>query len=98
MNVVKSLTGHRKDTFTLFIIYVVSIVTVFVFISFFNSSYETVKSINETVNVDIYLKNDVNNSYSSQFVETCDDILETCLLYTSPSPRDLVVSRMPSSA
>ncbi|MGM9959594.1 MAG: ABC transporter permease [Erysipelotrichaceae bacterium] len=77
MNVVKSLTGHRKDTFTLFIIYVVSIVTVFVFISFFNSSYETVKSINETVNVDIYLKNDVNNSYSSQFVETCDDILET---------------------
>ena len=35
------------------------------------------KSINETVNVDIYLKNDVNNSYSSQFVETCDDILET---------------------
>ena len=77
MNVVKSLNGHRKDTFTLFIIYVVSIVTVFVFISFFNSSYETVKSINETVNVDIYLKNDVNNSYSSQFVETCDDILET---------------------
>ena len=23
---------------------------------------------------------------------------ETCLLYTSPSPRDLAVSRMPSSA
>ena len=32
-----------------------------------------------------------------------DDIEETkefeiCLLYTSPSPRDLVISRMPSSA
>ena len=26
------------------------------------------------------------------------DSLETCLLYTSPSPRDQVVSRMPSSA
>ena len=25
-------------------------------------------------------------------------ILNTCLLYTSPSPRDSVVSRMPSSA
>ena len=25
-------------------------------------------------------------------------ILNTCLLYTSPSPRDLVISRMPSSA
>ena len=26
------------------------------------------------------------------------DYIETCLLYTSPSPRDLAVSRMPSSA
>ncbi|MGN1405100.1 MAG: ABC transporter permease [Erysipelotrichaceae bacterium] len=77
MNAIKSLAGHRKDTITLFIIYTVSIVAVFVFISFFNSSYETVNSINENVNVDIYLKNDVNNSYSSQFVKTCDDILET---------------------
>ena len=29
----------------------------------------------------------------------CDDIrLKICLLYTSPSPRDLSTSRMPSSA
>ena len=27
-----------------------------------------------------------------------DGILKVCLLYTSPSPRDLAVSRMPSSA
>ena len=27
-----------------------------------------------------------------------DDIYATCLLYTSPSPRDLSTSRMPSSA
>ena len=27
-----------------------------------------------------------------------DLVLETCLLYTSPSPRDLRLSRMPSSA
>ena len=26
------------------------------------------------------------------------DYVESCLLYTSPSPRDLAVSRMPSSA
>ena len=26
------------------------------------------------------------------------ELLETCLLYTSPSPRDLSTSRMPSSA
>ena len=29
--------------------------------------------------------------------QACEDILN-CLLYTSPSPRDLVISRMPSSA
>ena len=29
---------------------------------------------------------------------TPDEILNTCLLYTSPSPRDRSVSRMPSSA
>ena len=27
-----------------------------------------------------------------------DDILYSCLLYTSPSPRDATLSRMPSSA
>ena len=27
-----------------------------------------------------------------------DDLNDTCLLYTSPSPRDKTVSRMPSSA
>ena len=27
-----------------------------------------------------------------------DDMIDTCLLYTSPSPRDLYRSRMPSSA
>ena len=30
--------------------------------------------------------------------ETIDDSLQTCLLYTSPSPRDAHESRMPSSA
>ena len=94
MNVIKSLTGHRKDTFALFNIYVVSIVTVFVFISFFNSSYETVNSINENVNVDIYLKNDVNNSYSSQFVKTCDDILETVVCKGGMNIRSTVGSAM----
>ena len=27
-----------------------------------------------------------------------EDLIETCLLYTSPSPRDATLSRMPSSA
>ena len=28
----------------------------------------------------------------------CDDSFQSCLLYTSPSPRDYAASRMPSSA
>ena len=30
--------------------------------------------------------------------ENKDEVIEICLLYTSPSPRDLSTSRMPSSA
>ena len=30
--------------------------------------------------------------------DACSNCLGTCLLYTSPSPRDLSTSRMPSSA
>ena len=44
---------------------------------------------------------------ASKTIETVDDVFEasyahkalkTCLLYTSPSPRDGLLSRMPSSA
>ena len=41
------------------------------------------------------------NSMSRKFWVELPEILEEvnrCLLYTSPSPRDLAVSRMPSSA
>ena len=32
------------------------------------------------------------------FESTYDEYIEICLLYTSPSPRDGLLSRMPSSA
>ena len=34
---------------------------------------------------------------SDDILELCD-LVEVCLLYTSPSPRDYAASRMPSSA
>ena len=34
----------------------------------------------------------------SDGLDTANDLIENCLLYTSPSPRDLSTSRMPSSA
>ena len=30
--------------------------------------------------------------------QACDALIQDCLLYTSPSPRDATLSRMPSSA
>ena len=39
-------------------------------------------------------------SFAAQLDPTLDEIgdIKTCLLYTSPSPRDRSLSRMPSSA
>ena len=48
------------------------------------------------------LKGKVNNLNESKFVEFAEEAKNTCpiscLLYTSPSPRDISGSRMPSSA
>ena len=38
----------------------------------------------------------LDNSYV--LIEISEAVYNTCLLYTSPSPRDLSTSRMPSSA
>ena len=49
-------------------------------------------------------KNDITNryyafsSFPGEIKEFYDSQLDPCLLYTSPSPRDGLLSRMPSSA
>ena len=58
--------------------------------------------------VEIELANEISNSRAAvakKFGRNVDDIIvlertwvDTCLLYTSPSPRDATLSRMPSSA
>ena len=47
----------------------------------------------DTVTVDI-----IENALSNAREEMDAVLFRTCLLYTSPSPRDLSTSRMPSSA
>ena len=37
-------------------------------------------------------------AYSTVYLRTIENISRPCLLYTSPSPRDMRRSRMPSSA
>ena len=38
------------------------------------------------------------NNFDTKIIGTTNDYSKTCLLYTSPSPRDRQKSRMPSSA
>ena len=40
----------------------------------------------------------LGKSMATRFAELGADLVITCLLYTSPSPRDRTRSRMPSSA
>ena len=42
--------------------------------------------------------NEINNKNIDQINKSYSGYNVTCLLYTSPSPRDLSTSRMPSSA
>ena len=50
----------------------------------------------ELVNAVRVISDKVKNNIIS--IDTIDDSIINCLLYTSPSPRDLSTSRMPSSA
>ena len=55
------------------------------------------EQMEEVVVTGSYIKRSSENSPSPLSVITSADI-EDCLLYTSPSPRDATLSRMPSSA
>ena len=46
----------------------------------------------------IFGKRDEDAAFGLAYAHADDDIKNICLLYTSPSPRDLSTSRMPSSA
>ena len=46
----------------------------------------------------IYTLKREDGSYTRPGKETINLLMSTCLLYTSPSPRDGLLSRMPSSA
>ena len=49
-------------------------------------------------NIKIIVDNDYDLKRLEEVSNSLNHDLEICLLYTSPSPRDLAVSRMPSSA
>ena len=58
------------------------------------STENTTKVEKSTININVY--DAVHDKIEPKSVVI--DNIKTCLLYTSPSPRDLSTSRMPSSA
>ena len=70
-----------------------------------NSQDATVSIVNTTTDSDSIITNTTNEFSVLEFIENEEDfslfyeaLTRTCLLYTSPSPRDATLSRMPSSA
>ena len=52
----------------------------------------------DSIYSDFVRLNEAKKNFINQEIEQAIDLLEACLLYTSPSPRDATLSRMPSSA
>ena len=55
-------------------------------------------SLNKILNLSDDMKVYCGHEYTLNNLMFLEDIFRDCLLYTSPSPRDLSTSRMPSSA
>ena len=67
------------------------------------SQSEVAELIDDAISVATKVKNDPKKSdkhkrTASSVIKKIRGIKKTCLLYTSPSPRDATLSRMPSSA
>ena len=62
-----------------------------------NQSFDLCFGESVTVGTSVYTE---SGTYMDvlQNLNNCDSTVNTCLLYTSPSPRDATLSRMPSSA
>ena len=60
-----------------------------------STSYQGRDIVKDTSTNNIFIANTAHTSSGSQPLTTNTD---SCLLYTSPSPRDGLLSRMPSSA
>ena len=65
-----------------------------------SNNYSNISNIQSNiVSIETYLSQFVGgNPYSPVLLTLQNDHINNCLLYTSPSPRDVEESRMPSSA
>ena len=78
--------------------YVCKSLFIIVYYIMFSNKYDYIKDpvSNKLIKSDSKKGKQIINSYIDEF--NGGGIVNTCLLYTSPSPRDLLKSRMPSSA
>ena len=63
-----------------------------------DTAAESISKFNDVALENTKNRLDAEKQAISNRYETENDILKSCLLYTSPSPRDRQKSRMPSSA
>ena len=68
------------------------------FVSTHWGTYETSNKNGENIKINKWSKDPNPSDFGLGFLESATDDLRICLLYTSPSPRDGLLSRMPSSA
>ena len=74
--------------------YIIQIVLVFLLLNVSVKALSLKEAVNDSLSNNLSLKIEAINVDMAE-----EDYLQsTCLLYTSPSPRDLSTSRMPSSA
>ena len=59
---------------------------------------ETEVGDNTNIDSNHYVENQTENFSNNEQIESLSHSISSCLLYTSPSPRDRTRSRMPSSA
>ena len=58
----------------------------------------TYRHLNDPAHFETYMQTAMSDEQIRKEVRHPDSLFYICLLYTSPSPRDLSTSRMPSSA
>ena len=63
-----------------------------------SDEFVSINTINHINNDNLYVKNELSGDVGNCDIAFDPQQLNTCLLYTSPSPRDRTRSRMPSSA
>ena len=86
----------RQNLFSKVIFLITSFIFVFFIFDTWELSFKDYQSLESQLESRIQKADELRSEVN--FIQEKIEDLEDCLLYTSPSPRDTLLSRMPSSA